>query len=501
MRFLTRSLVALLLAACSVAALGYAGYTLFSAIQDRNEATGRPATGRERVFTVRAVPVTPAEISPTLSAFGEVRTQRALELRAPVGGRVLEVAQGFEDGAEVTEGQLLFRIDPADAISALALAQSDLSRAQAELRDAERALSLAAEDVDAAQAQYDLRERALIRRQGLAERGVATEAALEEAELALSSARQAVVGRRQAQAQADARADQARTALERQRISVNEAQRRLDDTRVHASFTGTLADVNIVEGRIVNTSEQLARIIDPAALEVSVRLSTAQYLRLLNDDGALRDAGAEIALEVAGFEITSPGRVLRASATVEQGQSGRRLFVELNAPRGFRPGDFVTVRLQEPALQNVALLPASAVNAAGNVLVINDDNRLTAMPVSVLRRQGDDVIIRADGLAGREVVREVTPNLGTGIQVSPRRESADGGPLPEAAEMVTLDASHRARLIAQVEGNSRMPEQIRARLLAQLSQDQVPAQMIERIENTGAGQGGAGQGGGPMRGG
>lgn len=495
MRFLTRSLVALLLASVSVGALGYAGFSLVSAIQDRNAATGRQATARERVFTVRAVMVTPAEISPTLSAFGEVRTQRALELRAPIGGRVLEVAQGFEDGADVTEGQLLFRIDPADAASALALAQSDLSRADAELRDAERALVLAAEDVNAAEAQFDLRERALSRRQGLAERGVSTEAALEEAELALSSARQAVVGRRQAQAQAEARVDQARTALERQQISVEEAQRRLDDTSVHASFSGTLADVNIVEGRIVNTSEQLARIIDPVSLEVSVRLSTAQYLRLLDDAGALRDTGAEIVLDVAGFEITSPGRVLRASATVEQGQSGRRLFVELNAPRGFRPGDFVTVRLQEPALQNVAVVPASAITARNEVLVIQDDNRLAATAVRVLRRQGDDVIIEAADLNGREVVREVTPNLGSGIQVRPLRENADGTPAPDADEMVTLDAGRRAQLIAQIEGNTGMPEQVRARMIAQLSEDQVPAQMIERIENGGGAGGGRGRGG------
>ncbi|MBR3371947.1 MAG: HlyD family efflux transporter periplasmic adaptor subunit [Rhodobacteraceae bacterium] len=501
MRFLTRSLVALLLAAVSVGALGYAGYAIVTAVQDRAQATGGSASGRERVFTVRAVAVAPADISPALSAFGEVRTQRALELRAPVGGRVLEVAPGFEDGAEVTQGQLLFRIDPADAQSALALAQSDLTRAQAELRDAERALVLAAEDVDAADAQFNLRERALARRQGLADRGVSTEAALEEAELALSSARQAVVGRKQAQAQAEARVHQARTALERQHISVNEAQRRLDDTRVYASFTGTLTDVTLVEGRIVNTSEQLARIIDPAALEVSVRLSTAQYLRLLDEDGALRDTGAEIALEVAGFEITSPGRVLRASATVEQGQSGRRLFVELDAPRGFRPGDFVTVRLQEPALQNVALLPASALTARGDVLVINDDNRLRAVPVTVLRRQGDDVIIHADAaLAGQEIVREVTPNLGAGIQVRPQRQGADGTPVPETAEMVTIDAARRAQLIAQVEGNSGMPEQVRARMIAQLSEDQVPVQMIERIEN-GGGAGGGGGRGGPMSGG
>lgn len=494
MRFLTRSLIGLFLATMSIAALGYAGYTLVTAIQSRADVPGGPGQdARERVFTVRALPVTVGEVTPTLSAFGEVRTRRSLELRAPVGGRVLEVAKGFEDGAEVREGQLLFRIDPADAEAALALEQSDLARAEAELRDATRALDLAGEDVAAAQAQFDLRVRALDRRQELAMRGVATEAALEEAELALSSARQAWVGRRQAEAQAIARRDQAESALERQRISLAEAKRRLSDTRVYANFGGTLADVTIVQGGLVNSNEQLGRIIDPDSLEVAVRVSTAQYLRLIDDDGRLQSSEAEVALEVAGYEITSPGRLVRASATVEQGQSGRQLFVELVAPRGFRPGDFVTVRLQEPALQDVALLPATAVNAAGNVLVINDNNRLSALPVTILRRQGDSVLVEARDLAGLEIVREIGPTLGSGILVRPQRETATGEIVMEAPEMVALDPERRARLIAQVEGNTGMPEPVRARMIAQLSEDTVPASMLERLENN--------TGGRPQRGG
>ena len=489
MRFLTRSLIGLFLATMSIAALGYAGYTLVTAIQSRADVPGGPGQGaRERVFTVRALPVSAGEVTPTLSAFGEVRTRRSLELRAPVGGRVLEVAQGFEDGAEVREGQLLFRIDPADAEAALALERSDLARAESELRDATRALDLAGEDVAAAQAQFDLRVRALDRRQELAERGVSTEAALEEAELALSSARQATVGRRQAEAQAIARRDQAESALERQRISLAEAERRLSDTRVYASFGGTLADVTIVQGGLVSPNEQLGRIIDPNSLEVAVRVSTAQYLRLIDDDGRLQSSEAEVALEVAGFEITSPAQLVRASATVEQGQSGRQLFVELVAPRGFRPGDFVTVRLQEPALQDVALLPATAVNAAGNVLVINDDNRLSARPVTIVRRQGDSVLVEAGALAGLEIVREIGPSLGTGILVRPQRETATGEVVLDAPEMVTLDPERRARLIAQVEGNTGMPETVRARMIAQLSEDTVPASMLERLETENAGR-------------
>lgn len=498
MRFLTRSMIALLLAALTFALLGYAVHVVTSALQARSEAAGRPAAGRERVFTVRALTMESGRIAPEFAAFGEVRSQRILELRAPVAGRVLEMAPAFEDGAPVMQGQFLFSIDPADAEAALALARADMARAEAELRDAERALLLAHEDVAAARAQYDLRGRALERRQELAERGVATEAALEEAELALVAAQQALVGRRQAEAQAETRRDQAMTALDRQIITLSDAQRRLEDTRIYAPITGMLSNVALVAGRIVNTTEQLARIIDPDALEVVLRLSTTQYLRLLDDEGNLRLTGAEVALAVSGYEITSPGQVLRASATVEAGQSGRRLFVQISAPRGFRPGDFVTVRLQEPVLDAVALVPAAAVNAAGNVLVINADNRLDARPVTVLRRQGDDLLIRAPELSGLEIVREITPNLGSGILVRPLREGADGSTIAPEDDMINLDADRRARLIRQVEANTRMPEQARARMIAQLSEDRVPAQMVHRLENGSTGNTPAGQvGGGP----
>ncbi|NYS24913.1 HlyD family efflux transporter periplasmic adaptor subunit [Rhodobacteraceae bacterium 2376] len=486
MRFLTRSLLALFLAGLTLGLLGYAAHVVVTSVQERAQQSARPAMSRERTFTVQVMPYDPGQVIPVLSAFGEVRTRRSLELRAPMAGRVLELAPGFEDGAAVTAGQLLLRIDPSEALSARDLAQSDMSRAEAELRDAVRALDLAAEDVAAAQEQLDLRQRTLDRRRDLAGRGVGTEAQIEEAELALSSARQALVSRRQALAQAEARRDQAETARDRLRITLTDAERRLADTEVHAGFAGVLSGVDVVEGGLVSTNERLATVIDPDDLEVAFRISTAQYLRLLDPDGGLRAAPAQVSLDVSGMEITSPARLSRVGAGLTEGQSGRLLYATLDAPRGFRLGDFVTVRVDEPALENVALLPSAAVTAAGEVLVVGPDDRLEAHPVEVLRRQGDAVILRASAdLAGREVVREVGPMLGAGILVQPQRYAAAsaGQPLAPEARMIRLDPERRAELIAQVESNSRMPEPVRARLIAQLEQDEVPEQMIERIAN------------------
>ena len=139
MRFFRRSLVGLLLVAITIGLLAMAGQTLRNAFEARS-AGNRPAQpARERVFTANVITAEVAPFTPTLTAFGEVRSRRTLELRAPRAGTVIALGDGMEDGASVTKGQLLLRLDPADAIAARDLALSDMARAEAELADAERA--------------------------------------------------------------------------------------------------------------------------------------------------------------------------------------------------------------------------------------------------------------------------------------------------------------------------------------------------------------------------
>ena len=481
MRFLGRSLTGLFLIAATVGLLAVAGDLVWGAIEARraDEPQSRPA--RERVFAARVVSVTPEAIRPVLATFGEVRARRALELRASTGGEIIELADNFEEGGSVTAGDLLLRIDPADAQSALDTARTDLAEAEADLAEAERAVILAGDDLRAAENQARLRARAFERQTDLLDRGVGSQAAVETAELAASSADQAVVSRRQAEAAAEARLDQARTALERRRITVAEAERRLADTEIVAAFSGVLSDVQVVEGGLVTANERLADLIDPDDLEVAFRVSTSQYARLLTDGGRLIGAEITAAIDVLGFVIEAKGIISRESAVVGDGQTGRLLFARLDDPVGFRPGDFVSVKIQEPELTNVVRLPASSVDAAETVLVVGEEERLEVAGVTVLRREANDVIVRAPDLTGREIVAERTPLLGAGIRVRPVRPGGEEA-APAAPETVTLDPDRRARLVAFVEA-SQMPAEVKERVLSQLQQDSVPTGVVERIES------------------
>ncbi|GAA0295830.1 efflux RND transporter periplasmic adaptor subunit [Rhodovulum strictum] len=481
MNFLRRSLVGLFLVALTFGLLAWAGHMVSSAIQARlaDQPGQRPA--RERVFAANVVTVTPETISPVLTAFGEVRARRTLDLRAEAGGRVVDLHPAFEEGGRVKAGELILRVDPSNAQWARDVAQTDLAGAEADLRDAERKLVLAREELAATGDQARLRAQALARQQDLRARGVGTDATVEDAALAASAAAQAVVARRQSEAQAEAALETAHNALARARIRLAEAERALADTELFAAFSGTLAEVSQVEGGLVTPNERVAQLIDPAALEVAFRVSTAQYTRLLDQGGALRPAPVTAVLDVFGADLTATGQLIRESGAVAQGQAGRLLFASLENAPGFRPGDFVTVHLEEPPLERVARLPATALDAAAQVLVLGEDDRLEAVQVELLRRQGDDVIVRAAGLAGREVVAERTPLLGAGIRVRPLRPGAEAA--GDAPETVELSPERRAALIAFVESNPMMPDEAKARVRAQLEQDRVPVRVVERLES------------------
>ncbi|PCJ06877.1 MAG: efflux transporter periplasmic adaptor subunit [Rhodobacteraceae bacterium] len=480
MRFLRQSLTGIFLATACVALLLYAGQMIFGAVQQRMSVEHKAPPPRERIFAVNLVVAKLQSIAPELIAFGKIESRRRLELRTPVAGRVVILAEAFEEGGAVTAGQLLVQINPADAQSALDRSDADMQDARAQERETGRALILAQDELAATQDQAELRQRAFRRQTDLKSRGVGTAATVELAELAAAQARQSVISRRQAVSQAEAGVDQASSNLARAQIDLETARRDLADTTVLAEFDGTLQSVSLVEGRLVSANEKLAELVDPSLLDVAFRISTVQYARLLDENGRLLSAPVRVSLDATGADLSAVGVISRDSGAAGEGQLGRLIYARLGAAPGFKPGDFVTVSVREPVLSAVARLPASVLDANGSVLVLGAEDRLEKLQVELVRRQGDEVLIRGVGLAGREVVVGRTPLLGAGIKVRALRDEATVQP---QAELIELSDERRARLTAFVEGSNRMPEDAKKRVLGQLAEAKVPAKLVTRIES------------------
>lgn len=465
--------------AVTLALLGLAAITVGDALRQSLAPGGPARPAQERVVAANVLTLVGSDIVPMLTAYGKVEARRALDVRTRQAGTVVWVAEAFRNGDAVETGALLVRLDPVPAEQALALARANLAEAEAAATEAVAAVELMLEDVAAAEVQAALRRQALERQEGIAARGAGSPQAVETAELAVAAADQAVLSRRQALASARARVDQTAVAVTRAEIALSEADRALAETEIRAGLSGRVEGAALVPGAVVTANEVLGRVIDPRALDVAVRLSTAQYARLVDQTGAL--PAAEVRVDLPGLPDAAPlsGRLERAGAAVGEGQTGRLVYIALDAEAAglglLKPGDFVAVAIAEAALSDVALVPDTAVGRQGSVLALGPEDRLQEVAVEVLRRQGDAVIIRVGALAGREIVAERSVLLGEGIRIRPIR--------PQASDsMVPLSPERRAQLVALVEADASLTPEGRARLLQELEGATVPAQVIDRLE-------------------
>ena len=481
MRFLGRGLIGLLLFSLALGLLGLAGNTIKIAVQDRVNKEPRAQKARERTFTVKVVPAEITSMNPTLNAFGEIQSRKTLDLRMAAGGQIQQLSPNFVEGGSVKSGELLIRLDDSNYQSAVDLAENNLIDAENEVSESGRNLSFSKEELAAAEEQEELRLRALKRQQDLVKRGVGTAAALENAELAASAATQAVLSRKAAVDQAKNRGAQAETRLVRAELALNDAKRKLEDTVLYAEFSGLLSGVSLVKGGIVSANERLGQLIDPEVLEVSFKISTQQYTRLLDDNGDLLKAPVSIALTNTDQGLTADGVIIRDSASVAKGQTGRQVYAKLTKSVGFKPGDFVAVKVEEPTLNWVVALPATALDASNSVLLLGEGERLEEAQVKLMRRQGNEVIVRSRDLTGKEIVAQRTPVLGAGIKVKPIR-SGEENKVAEV-EMLELTEERRAKLISAIESNGYIPKSAKKRIIGQLTQPKVPADVVARIES------------------
>ena len=482
MRFSLKFIIGLLLFLAGLGAAGSGVKTLQSSLADRRAATAdKPAERRERVFTVATDRIENTEVRPEIVAYGEIRSWRTLELRASSGGYIVDLSDNFRDGVEVEKGAFLFRIDTKEYAAAEADARAGVAEAEADLREAIQGVEVSKRELAAADTQRNLRATALARQQDLLSRGVATSSVVEEAEMAMASAEQTAASRAQMLLTSQIKIDRNKLRLERSQIALSEAQRDLQETEHRAPFSGLISDVTVALGGLATPNERLGLLIDPTALEAVFRVTNAQFARLLDEDRVLRKMDIGVTLELDDIPLALPGVIDRAGAVVESGETGRLIYAKLSLETAslLRPGDFVTVTIEEPPLRGVASVPAAAVTEEGELLIVNDD-RLEAITVRVLRRMANNVVI-ADAPDNAVYVTDRAPQLGKGVKVKVIENGAAPAPADKPADLVDLEPEKQEKMIAWVEANTKMPAEMKSRVLKRLRSGKAPQRMIDRI--------------------
>lgn len=350
--------------------------------------SGRPSA------TVGIAKVARVDMPQTLAAIGTVQPIVTATVRPQLAGNIFTI--DFREGQLVRKGQQLAQIDPRPYKIALAQAQANVARDQAQLNLARVTLG---------------RYRTLLAQDSIARQDVDTQAA------ALK------------QYEGTVAADQA---------AVNSARLNLQYTSIPAPVSGRVGLRQTDIGNYVTPGDAAGIVVitQTTPIDVSFALPQADLQRLLASRGMSAPLPV-VAKDQSGATELARGQFLTFDNQIDATTGTVRAKARFPNPGGqLFPNQFVNVSLLADTLRGVAAVPVTAVRhgAQGDfVFVVQPDHTVKLALVTLGPANGAQVAILKGLQPGQTVVTEGADNLDDGSKVTlpgekqPQRERKPQG--------------------------------------------------------------------------
>ena len=334
---------------------------------------------------------------PVLNASGYVVARRQATVSSKITGRVAEVA--VEEGLRVEQGQVLARLDDAEAARALALSEAQLGSARSAVAEIEARLELARRDFE--------------RTERLVTDQVRSEAELDAARAERDALEAGLAVTRQ-QVEVAARA----VAVERQN---------LENTVIRAPFAGVAISKNAQPGEMISpvsagggfTRTGITTVVDMSSLEIEVDVNENYIHRVRTGQSVEARLNAYPDWDIPCRVITTIPAADRDRATVRV-----RIGFDALDPRLLPDMGVKVTFLGEPGSEGApeyAEVPAEAVRAEqdAKVVYVAADGRLSRRQVET-GREGSGRVEIVSGVAPGELVVIAGPReLADGLAVRP----------------------------------------------------------------------------------
>jgi len=360
---------------------------------------------------VRTQALRPESVNQTLVGYGSARAQRSALLTAEVGGEIVEIAAGLEDGTPVRAGQLLVRIDDRRYAQTL--------RQRRALADADQA-RIAQLDVEAANlrrlieiADRELRVRHDEERRlaDLFERDNASKTEYDLARLAHDRLLRERTNLQNQLELLEPQRQQLEASLAGRLADVEIAGLDVEHCRIVAPFDGQIDELSVEVGERVQRAGPIASLVDPLRMEVPVELPISARAGLA--------VGAAARMWMDSLPDTRwSGRVERISPDADERSRTFRAFVvvdnrEQRTP--LVPGCFLRAELTGPTLSDVLLVPRGAI--IGNHVFVALAGRAARRSVSVDRLVAERAVVSGEIEAGDRVILTNLDLLEDGVAI------------------------------------------------------------------------------------
>lgn len=287
--------------------------------------------------------------------------------------------------SEVSDGDLLVQIDPTSydarvdqGRAHLAEDQAELKRLEQEEANLDRLHKTIVADYEDSKREYDKAQ--LLRRQS-----VNTDSDLRRAQMELRTHEKTMV-----QSSNDRDLLPVRRELAQRKHRSHEADLKLAEiersrTSVRPPFDGIVSNVQIEKGQYVRVGDPIATITDLTVVEVPLPLTLEDYKRILPDVLERRYPVVELA-ENEGAVARWRGHVVRVSPKADEHTRTAMVFVQVDNGQQsvpLLPGTFLQARIDGPVMKQARLVPRDTV--LEGKAYIEDNGVAQQRPVKVVR--------------------------------------------------------------------------------------------------------------------
>ncbi len=360
--------------------------------------------GREaQPMLVETKQLTAIDYQPWIESQGVVNAHTQTRLSAQVSGRVTYLDEKLRRGARFAQGDVLLKIEQADYLVEVQVAQADVANAESALQQ-----ELAQKEV--AEREWNLRPKD-------------------------EKARALVLREPQVKA--------ARAALKAAQARLERAQLNLERTVIKAPYDGRVLERFVDVGQVINANTQVAEIFSADKLEVRLPVKNRdlevldfQQLQQTKSETASLTNSVKFEAQVGRQTYSWSGHIVRIEGAIDN--ASRQLHVIAgvrdasaaeNPNYQLKVGSFVKAFIAGKTLQDVFAIPRESISQK-NEIALKIDGKLTKVAVDPIWLDQDFVVVEAGSPSiaqavqtnAAEIVLTPVSNLANGTRIATKDE-------------------------------------------------------------------------------
>jgi len=383
---------------------------------------------------VRIIQMKASSVRPRTTAYGTVKPTRTWQAVARVSGEVIYTNPLFEKGQRIKAGTLLIEIDPIEYKISVAEAEANIQSALTQIKQLKDKESNNKALLKLEQSTLQITKNEVDRQKRLLKSKISSKSAFDQAEKSYIAQKYKMQTLENAINSMTSEFSLLTLQKKQAELRLESANIKLSYTKIRAPFDCVIASTNIEKSQFVQMGQKIAEADNLDTIEIEAQISNGLQLFGAQEQNRLENIKKiqknQTLSEIFGIAATVrttrtkriteyPAKAQRFNAVIDTKTRTPGIIIQVDDPfqiKAKQPkpplikGMYCEIELVGKPIENLLIIPRSAVHDEGTIYLADENNTLQIKKVTLGFSQGNFSVVR-DGLkpGDRVVITDLIP--------------------------------------------------------------------------------------------